>query len=385
MKKLWPFTFNFLLNAGAACVVPFMVLYYQELGFTGTQIGILTGITPLITLISAPFWTRLADATLRHRLIMSMAILVGGLTLFVFPLLSTFVPVLLVAALLNIFIAPITPFADSATMFMLADEKELYSRIRLGATIGFGLAAFIAGILVQNYGLKFAFWTSGTLFFLCFIVSQKLIYGQLKTDGPAGGNIRTLLSNPHWLLFLIVAFFGGTALAAFNNYLFPYMKELGAHGSTMGLALTVGVVFEIPVLFFCNRLIKRLKAYGLLMLSMMVIGLRMLLFAASGTPNLVLASQLLNGLTFPIMWVAGVSYADENAPPGMSATVQGLFAAMVFGIGTAVGGLTGGLLLERIGGRGLYAIFGVVVLTVMLIVMLIKRRLPVVKELSPAL
>lgn len=385
MKKLWPFTFNFLLNAGAACVVPFMVLYYQGLGFTGTQIGILTGITPLITLISAPFWTRLADAKLRHRLIMSMAILVGGLALFVFPLLSTFVSVLLVAVLLNIFIAPVTPLADSATMFMLADEKELYSRIRLGATIGFGLAAFLAGILVQNHGLKFAFWASGVLFFLCFIVSQKLVYGQVKTGGPVGGgHIRTLLANPHWLLFLTMAFFGGTALAVFNNYLFPYMKELGAQESTMGLALTVGVLSEIPVLFFGNRLIKRLKAYGLLLLSMLFIGLRMLLFAASWTPNMVLASQLLNGLTFPIMWVAGVSYADENAPAGMSATVQGLFAAMVFGIGTAVGGLTGGLLLESMGGRGLYTIFGVVVLTVMVIVMLIKRRLPLEQELSLA-
>ena len=384
MKKFWPFTFNFLLNAAAACVVPFMVLYYQGLGFTGTQIGILTGITPLITLISAPFWTRLADAKLRHRLIMSIAILVGGLTLFVFPLLSTFVSVLLIAVLLNIFIAPVTPLADSATMFMLGDEKELYSRIRLGATIGFGLAAFFAGFLVQNHGLKFAFWASGALFFLCFIVSQKLVYGQVKTDGPAGGQIRTLLANPHWLIFLTVAFFGGTSLAVFNNYLFPYMKELGAQESTMGLALTVGVLSEIPVLFFGNRLIKRLKAYGLLMLSMLFIGLRMLLFAASGTPNLVLASQLLNGLTFPIMWVAGVSYADENAPAGMSATVQGLFAAMVFGIGTAVGGLTGGLLLESIGGRGLYTIFGVVVLSVMVIVMLIKRRLPLEQGLSPA-
>lgn len=57
MKKLWPFTFNFLLFAATACVSPFIVLYYQGLGFTGMQIGLLTDVTPLITLFGAPLWT----------------------------------------------------------------------------------------------------------------------------------------------------------------------------------------------------------------------------------------------------------------------------------------------------------------------------------------
>ena len=292
MRKLWPFTFNFLLYAAIAFVAPFIVLYYQELGFTGTQIGLLTGIVPLITLVSAPLWTGLADATHRHRLLMSLGLLGGVITTIVFPFLNAFVPVFVTAALLYIFFAPVTPLADSATMFMLADEKEMYSRIRLGSTLGFGIAAFISGLLVQNYGLRFAFWGCATLFLLGLIVSQKLVYGQLEAESPARGRARTLLTNPRWVLFLVVAFAGGLGIAAYNNYLFPYMKELGANESTMGLALTVGMVSEIPILFFGNRLIKYLKSYGLLMLSMAVTGLRMLLFAASGTPSLVLFFQL---------------------------------------------------------------------------------------------
>lgn len=376
MRKVWPFTFNFLLFAAIASVSPFMVLYYQGLGFTGTQIGLLTGIAPLITFFSAPLWTGLADATRWHRLIMSLALLVGVIILIVFPSLHAFVPVFVIVILLNSFVAPVTPLADSATMFMLADEKEMYGRIRLGGTIGYGLAASVAGVLVQSHGLRLAFWGSATLFFLGFIISQKLVYGQSEAGTPAEGHVRTLLANPRWLLFLIVAFAGGLALAAFNNYLFPYMKELGASESTMGLALMVGTISEIPTLFFGDRLIKRLKADGLLMLSMVVTGLRMVLFAASGTPGLVLFLQLLNGLTFPIMWVAGVSYADEHAPAGMRTTAQGLFSATVLGFGTAVGGFIGGPLLASLGGRGLYFAFGAVVLAIVTIVALIQKRLP---------
>ena len=154
MKKIWPFSFSFLQFASIASVGPFMVLYYQGLGFTGAQIGLLTGITPLITFVSVPLWTRLADATGRHRIIMSVALLLGAAVVFTFPLLDTFAPILLISVLFNIFYAPVSSFADSATMYMLADEKEMYGRIRLGGTIGFSIVATLAGSLVENYGLK---------------------------------------------------------------------------------------------------------------------------------------------------------------------------------------------------------------------------------------
>ena len=383
MKKIWPFAFSFLYFASIASVAPFIVLYFQGLGFTGAQIGLLNSITPLITLFSAPLWTGLADVTRRHGLFMGLALLVGAVLILLFPLLHAFAPILLVSVLFNDFFAPVSSFADSATMVMLADEKEMYGRIRLGGTIGFGLAAPIAGMLVQNYGLKWAFWGCAAFSLLAFIVSQKLVYGQVKADDPVRRGVRELLANPRWLLFLTLAVAGGVALAATNTYFFPYMEELGAKESMMGFALTVGTLSEIPVLFFGNRLVKRLRPYGLLMLTMVVTAIRFLLFAASGTPTLALFVQLLNGLAFPAMWVAGVSYADEHAPAGMGATAQGIFGATVFGLGNAVGGFTGGLLLESVGGRGLYLVFGVVLLAIVAIVTLVQRRLPAEQKTSP--
>jgi PPP family 3-phenylpropionic acid transporter len=376
LNKFWPFTFNFLLFSAGASVLPFVVLYYQELGFTGAQIGVITGITPLITFFIAPLWSGIADATGRHRLIMSFALLGGAVALIVYPFLFTFLPVLLIAVAFYFFLAPVIPFADSATMFMLADEKEMYGRIRLGGTIGYGLAAPIVGGLVQNYSLRIAFWGASILLITSLIVSQKLVYGKMKAERSTRGGIRIILSNPRWLLFLILAFVGGLALAAFNNYFFPYMKEVGASESMMGLALTVGTISEVPVLFFGNKLIKQFKAYGLLMLSMIVTGLRLILFAVAGTTTLVMLIQIISGLTFAAFWIAGVSYADENAPPGMRTTAQGLFSAMVMGIGTAVGGFIGGMLLESIGGRDLYLTFGITVLIIVTIVSVIYSRMP---------
>jgi PPP family 3-phenylpropionic acid transporter len=375
MRMAWPFTVNALLFASGACVFPFFVLYYQSLGFSGTQIGLLTGITPLITLVCAPLWTNLADRTQQHRRLMSVLILASAATVFAFPLARAFLPIVLVAVTYNAFAAPVMSFSDSATMAMLEGRKALYGRVRLGGTFGFGLAALVSGVLVQNYGLRYAFWTGGALQLVALLASQKLRHRPAKASEAKAGRVTVLLADRRWLPFLLLAFAGGLAAAVANTYLFPYMKELGASEATMGLALTLGTLSEVPIFFFGNRLIRRFGAFGLLVLAMLLTGARLVLFVFSTTPNSVLVLQLLSGLTFPPMWVAGVAYADEHAPPGMGATAQGLFSAMVFGFGAAIGGFSAGPLLENLGGRGMFLVFGLTVMVVVVVGVILQRYL----------
>lgn len=384
MNTLWPFLLNILLFATAAFVFPYMVLFYQSLDFTGAQIGLLAGLAPLVTMVSAPFWTGLADQTRRHRLILSVTLGVGTLVLIAVPQFNTFLPILLLVLLYGAFYAPVTSFVDSATMFMLGDQKDLYGRVRLGGTIGFGVAATIAGIYVENNGLRYAFWGGALLLFIGLLVSQKLVFGA----GPAGVSVRQgvrrLIVDRRWILFLTLALAGGVAMAANNTYFFPYLNGLGTPESLMGLALTIGTLSEIPVLFFGNRLIQRFTANGLLLLAMIISGLRMITLGLVQTPDAALLLQLINGLTFPAMWIAGVAYADQYAPAGMRSTAQGLFGAMVFGLGSALGGFVGGPILENWGGQAVFMIFGLVVLFVTAAVAVLQQRWLVAAEGSEA-
>jgi PPP family 3-phenylpropionic acid transporter len=376
-KLVWPFSLYFLFFAGIATHRPYLVLYYQSLSFTGAQIGLLTGITPLITLVSVPLITGLADRANRHGLIMSLSLLAVVSGLILYPFLKTFMLLFGVTILSSVFFSPITSLSNSATMFMLGDRNELYGRVRLGGTIGFGVAATLAGALVESYGLKIAFWSAAALFFVAFLASQKLVYGGEESGESADrGRAIELLKNPHFLLFLLIAFSGGISFATLNTYLFPYMKALGAGESMMGLALTIGTIAEIPVLFFASRFIKRFSAYTLVSFSIAMTGLRFLLLAVVASPIFVLVVQLLNGLNYPLLMVAGVPYADKHAPQGLRATAQGLFNASLGGIGYAIGGFVGGLLLDRMGARGMYAVFSVFVALVLGLVSLFRRVLP---------
>jgi len=363
-----------------ASFIPYIVLYYQSIGFSGAQIGLLVAISPLISLVGGPFWTGVADAKHRHRLVMSMALAVAVILIFLLPFLRTFLPVLILIFVYSFMCAPANSLADSATMSMLADEKHLYGRMRLGGTLGWGVAAPLAAILIEKNGLPWAFWIYSLFMFIALLISQKFFYIEHKEQGSFRHGVRTLFVNRQLVLFLFMAFICGTAFATINNYLFAYMHQLQISESRMGVALTIATIAEIPVLFFADRLLIRFKPRGLLILAMAATGVRLLLLALFDSLTGILVFQLINGLTFPALWVAGVSYANENAPAGLSATAQAVFGTMIFGFGAAAGGFLGGVLLENLGGQMMYAIFGMMVLVMLAVYVFVEPRISIQYE-----
>jgi MFS transporter, PPP family, 3-phenylpropionic acid transporter len=373
MKKVWPFLFYFFFFAAASGLFPFMALYYQSIGLSGAQMGLLAGSAPLITLIGAPLWTGIADASHRHKLVMSLAI--GGtiLSTLIIPALRDFAllfPLVLIYAFMG---APIPSLGDSATMSMLGEQREMYGRVRLGGTIGWGVMAYISGVLIDRNGLVWAYWIYAVGMALTLLISQRLVFDKVEKRKSFWDGVGALLVNRRWIIFLGMAFICGVGMASINTYQFIYLSELGASKSLMGLSLTVSTLSELPVMFFGDRLLRRFQARGLLVLGMVVIAARALLYAAFNSPIAILALQLMHGLTFPAIWIAGVSYAHENAPIGLRATAQGLFGAMMMGIGAGVGGFLGGLLIGSIGGRGMYIVFGALILVSVVIFTLVER------------
>lgn len=376
MKKFWPFTFYFLYFAALSSLMPFLVLFYQGLGYTGAEIGLLTGIPPLITLVASPFWTGVADARHWHKLVMGFGIAVAVLVMVLLPTISGFVLVFFMIVVFNSFLSPVAALADSATMNMLGEERAMYGRMRLGGTIGWGLFAPVAGALVQKYGLQAGFWSFSAIMLVNLLVSQRFVHGSHRAEGAPRAGIRTFLTSRRWLNFLFLAFLGGLGSFSVAAYLFPYMAELGANESTMGIASSIATLTEIPIFFFGNRLVKKFGSYGLMVVALVMVGIRSLLFGMVSTPLLVLVLQAFGGTIFPAIWLAGVSYADENAPAALKSSAQGLFGAMMFGVGSAAAGFIAGPLLESIGGRGLFLVLGGVILAGLTLAEGIRRLFP---------
>jgi MFS family permease len=374
MKKIWPFSFYFLYYAAFACYMPYFVLYYRQIGFSGAQIGMLTAVPPLIGLVATPLLTGYADATRRYRLIMSLSLAGCAILLAFLPAIQTILPMFLLIAGYAFLGAPIASLADNATMSMLGEQREKYGRIRLGGTLGWAAAATGAGLLIQRFGLQASFLCAAGLFFLGLLVSQGFVFGRSGEKTSVRNGLKTLLTDRNWVLVLFLALVTGIGFATLNNYFTLYMEQGGIARSWMGVALTVATVAEIPVMFFSNRLLQRFQARGLLILALAVFSLRFFLYAISQELAVILIFQVINALAFPVYMVGAVSFAYNNAPPGLGATAQGVMGMMTFGIGSATGGLLGGLLLGVMNVRSMYALVGGFMLLSLLVFLVLQKR-----------
>lgn len=374
MKHSIPFTFYFFYLAAASFSLPFFILYYEGLGFNGAQVGILAGIVPLVIMVGAPIWTRLADTKHCHQLVMSVTTGVTIVIAIIFPLFKDFMLILPLSILYAFFASPIMPLADSATINMLGSEKNLYGRVRLGGTIGWGLTALLSGYIIQTYGTRWVFWGYGLIMVIVFFISQKFTYPSKVETELSGDDWRSAFVNRQWMVFLLLSFIAGVGLTTINSFLSPYLKELNISQSFMGIALVISIISELPVLFFSNHLLKRYGAFLLLGIATAMSALRLLLYAGVNSTQGILGFQLLNGFTFPLFLVAAVSHTNDISPEGMKATGQGVMNAVANGIGPSIGGFFAGLLMGSIGGQNMFLIIGSVMLVSVIAIFGFERK-----------
>ena len=111
--------FYFCYYAAAACLMPYLVLYYRQIGLSGGQIGLLAGIGPLVTLVAAPLWGGWADATRQYRRLLLTAILSTMIAVFVLSTVTSLLSLLPIIACYAFVNAPIMPLVDNSVMTIL--------------------------------------------------------------------------------------------------------------------------------------------------------------------------------------------------------------------------------------------------------------------------
>ncbi len=385
MKKLgWAFGFYFLYYAAFAFLAPFVVLFYQQLNFTGTQIGLLTGLPSLITMVANPFLSSIADRTQRQHLILSLGILSAAVIIYILTWLESFIAVFLFVMVFNFLFAPVASLGDTATMAMLGDDRALYGRVRVGGTFGWGIFALFAGKLLDLQGVTALLYVFCVISLINLFVSQKLSFGHHNAEASNSGGIKTLLQNRVWIFFMAAAFLGGLGAFSVAVFISPYLKDLNATGNQIGIALSAATLPELFVFLIGDRLVKRFGSRGLFVIALVLMGIRSILFGLVSDVTMGIALQIIGGAIFPAMWLSGVAYADEHAPAHLKSTAQGLFGAMSFGFGSAVGGLFGGILLDSVGSRGMFLVFGIFILAGLGLIEGIRKFIPDAPPAAPS-
>jgi PPP family 3-phenylpropionic acid transporter len=89
--------------------------------------------------------------------------------------------------------------------------------------------------------------------------------------------------------------------------------------------------------------------------------LRMFLYSINTLPNNVILIEMMNGITWTLLWIASVEFVNETIPVKWRSTGQSLLWASYFGAGSILGNIISGRLYQHMVMREVYLLNGIAI------------------------
>jgi PPP family 3-phenylpropionic acid transporter len=335
--------------------LPYFNLYCHHLGFTGPQIGLLSGLRSA-TLVVFPFvWGALADRFRRRKTIYLLCNVLAGVTWAGYLATTEFGPMLAIAVIYGIFYAPLISFLEAYAMDLLGKGKKAYGRVRVWGSLSFILVVTAFGHLIERYGVELI-----VPLILAGSLLQTLAAAGLPKGAAAGppaaetGPVR--IDRPRALVFLLCGFLMLVSHGTYYGFFSIHLENLGLPPTYIGISWAVAVLAEITVMINSQRLFARTSFETVLLASFLIAAVRWLLLAVSASPAVILGSQVLHAFSYGTFHMASILYMDRLTPGPAKTLGQAANNAITYGLGLMVGFMVNGALFDRWGASTLFAV-----------------------------
>jgi PPP family 3-phenylpropionic acid transporter len=355
---------------------PYFSLYLREnAGLSGTELGIILAVSPLVGMVAQPLWGQVADRTGARGRVLAFLTLATALGYAGLGLAEGFWHILIAVAALAAVGTAIFPLMNSVSLALLREQgRHAFGRVRVWGTIGYFVVVLVFPWLLQWYqpngvarspvrtvsepALGFMFPITAFL----VLASAAIAFFLPQTGAVAlraeRGDWRELMHNRAFLRFLLFAL---TAHFLMHGpmWLFPlFVRSRGGDLDTIRAMWILMLTFEVPLVLLTGSGLKRLGARGLLAVGVFVGGLRWSLSAAVSDSLLLFAIQMLHGVTVVGVNLGSPIYLDAIAPERLRSTAQGILSMVATGVAGIASNIAAGWLVDRGGTDTLYLICG---------------------------
>lgn len=330
-----------------AAYLPFLSVFYAQQGLSGSEIGWLAALGPLVGLLGAPALAALADRRGWQVRMLGAGLAGMALCLLALPLVRSFAWLLAVSAVLAVVSSPVLSIADSLIARMAARRELNYGKMRLWGSVGWVVLPPLGGALWQQVGLVFMF-PLASLLFLATIPIVRAFEKERPPATPAAAEARPALGDAR-LRTLVAGSFGvGLGMAMVITFAAIYLDRLGGQ-VLVGVFSGVAALSEIPVMLWSERIMRRLGGPRTLLLAYTLMGGSYLGLALIPQPELLLGVAVARGLGFGLFAPTTIRLIAGWAPPARAATYQGVVNAGLWGLAPLVAGPLGGAIYDATG------------------------------------
>lgn len=318
---------NFLAFFVFSYVSTQLIPFLKEHAFSLEQRGIVLALVAVIATIGQIVFGLLCDRyhQMKRFLLIGYLILVMSALAMVLSSGDLFAYLLLVCAMVGGF-AKIMQGLTETYLFQL--DQQNYPKLRAAGALGFTVGAIAAGQIVSL--TSFPMLAIGLL-----IVSVLwLFFFRKLQDVRIASNyslkeIKKLFRNRRYLAFVFV-FFMIYLIGNGDQYIVvDKMVALKASHDVIAIKWAVQSIMEVPLLLGANRLLKKVNAYTLLLVAVVMYGIKFFLYGFAQDPYFIIGITFLQVVTLPIVALVSKLIIENICESSLRSSAQ-LFALAIF-------------------------------------------------------
>lgn len=342
----------------------FMSVLLLYRGFTNTQIGAVSATALLsVSLIFQPQMSALVDRDKRFTsrgfsMLLIIIAMAAALCMWIClaPILSAICYVIVGVCLLAI-----APFFNAMAMELIQKDVALNFGLARGIGSGFyGLAALVIGLLTTHFAPTLIL-PIGIAAFLVLLLSVFLFryHEQVEktvvkaSSSAVLGNFALLRRYPAFTATLVGAAFLMSSHGSTCTYMIHIVGKTGADKSALGIALAIGAFVEVPAMALFSRFQRRFSLQKVFCICALGFLVRNLLFLFATSVIVVYITVFLQFFECGLFIPASVYCAKEFIDEANLVKAQSLMHMASHGIGSALGVLISGRLLDFAGVNGM--------------------------------
>lgn len=360
---------------GFGAFTPLIMQYYQSINLTGTQVGLISATTPVVSIVTQPLWGIICDRFRIRKSVLVLTLLASGLIGLLFPVVSTFALVLILYTVLSVFQSAVVPVSDSIALGYVKKHNLQFGDIRMWGAIGFALAAFLTGVMVEKWGPSVIFYSYFAAMVVAILFLRQVpeeVESAPKFTTSMLSGIKDLLKLPRFVLFLTASFFVFGSVNANNIWFSLYYQEIGGTIAGVGLAFLLFAGSEAPFMKLAGYIARRWGLELTILIAASVSAIRWFWYSSAPSTTAVIALFFVQGISVGFYLATAAQFVRENTPASLQVTALALFFSVGHGLGTMLCNLTAGWIKDNFSTLTIYSFFGTVTVIGLIPLLLIR-------------
>ena len=338
-------SFYFFYFALVGALSPYFSLYLNDIGLTAQAIGTVNAVIMGTKIIAPNVWGWLCDHTGKRLKIISIGSFFAVMFFSGLFYWQTLLPILIVTFLYSFFWNAVLSQFDTVTLVYLKKDSHRYSQVRVWGSIGFIAVVILLGWLFDFVSIHYLIPIAWLLLLCVWLSTLTLTEPEPDKTSDNNGDWVTLLKKPAIICFFIAAFLLQFSFGAYYSFFSLHLESFGYSRMSIGLLWALGVFCEVILFIVIHRFMVEKNVALLFFWSLMFTGFRWLMIAFfADNIGLMVIGQSIHALSFGACHAACIELIRRFFSQFNMGQGQALYSALSFGVGGALGAMTGGLL-----------------------------------------